>query len=129
MFAHLKIQSPHLNPPERILLLHFFWPGSRTEEQLLLLPELYAGAPSSPHPQHVPFYYGAAVSPHCATRTPEDAPRQLGGGSTTCPLTISDHLSALRPSCCEQRQSADSRQPASRSQSPSSRPQDFNSGF
>ena len=44
-----------------------------------------------PLPQHVPFYYGTAVSPHCATRTPEDAPRQLDGegGGTTCPP---DHL-------------------------------------
>ena len=38
-----------------------------------------------------------------------------GGGPPPAPLTISDHLSALRPSCCEQRQSADTRQPATSS--------------
>ena len=73
-----------------------FWSGS------MLLGQAAAGPARvvrrcplpPPHPQHVPFYYGTAVSPHCATRTPEDAPRQLDGGggeggSTTCPP---DHL-------------------------------------
>ena len=117
----------HSTPP-RILLLRFrnrlagqsFGPEAAEEKQLLLLLELYAGAPSMPPPSSacalLPRHCSVAPLCHqnCRRRPPAAGWKE---GGPPAPLTISDHLSALRPSCCEQRQSADTRQPATSSRS------------
>ena len=76
-----------------LLLKNTFGPEACIGEAAADPARVVRRCPNPPLPQHVPFYCGTAVSPHshCATRTPEDAPRQLdgGGGTTTCPP---DHL-------------------------------------